>query len=222
MLYQAPFGIGNWAVAKSPQGLGVFKWSLHFYGYQRRADELHRAVDGAHVFSKTSVVAGDNWCWDRTLRAYRRLQLIGQSGFQQSQRHSDLAGEHAGHGGGGGGLTRCTLLAGSPVWESCIGQDQDLAATMFRVGTNTANLKGRLNFSIPGSTPTHIATLAGSNFGKTMATATNRPTNDANDTFIGFDQGLNAAGIGLSFGAPLSISEYIGKCGRRDQLEGKS
>ena len=51
------------------------------------------------------------------------------------------------------------------------------------------NLKGRLNFSTLGTGPGHIITLSDSDFQKTVATANNRPANDANDAFIGYDHG---------------------------------
>ena len=76
------------------------------------------------------------------------------------------------------------------------------------------NLKGRLNFSTLGTGPGHIITLSDSNFQKTIATANNRPTNDANDAFIGYDLGDGTpANIGISVGAPVSISNYIGNVG---------
>ncbi len=81
-------------------------------------------------------------------------------------------------------------------------------------GGQLTNLKGRLNFSTLGTAPGHIITLSDSNFQKTVATANNRPTNDPNDAFIGYDQGDgNPAHIGISFGAPQSISEYVGNVG---------
>jgi len=76
------------------------------------------------------------------------------------------------------------------------------------------NLKGRVNFSNLESGPGHIITLSDSNFQKTIATANNRPTNDADDSFIGYDQGDgNPTNIGISFGAPKSTSNYIGNAG---------
>jgi len=81
-------------------------------------------------------------------------------------------------------------------------------------GNSTLNLKGRLNFTTLGSGPGHIITLSDSNFQKTIATQNNRPTNDPNDSFIGYDRGDgNPAHIGVSFGAPLSLSNYIGNLG---------
>ena len=71
-----------------------------------------------------------------------------------------------------------------------------------------------MNFSTVGTAPGHIITLSDSNFQKTIATANNRPTNDANDSFIGYDQGDgNPANIGISLGAPQSISNYIANVG---------
>jgi hypothetical protein len=81
-------------------------------------------------------------------------------------------------------------------------------------GGKRPNLKGRLNFSTLGSAPGHILTLSDSDFAKTIATANNRPVNDPNDAFIGYDQGTgDAAQIGISFGAPKSLSNYIGNVG---------
>src|SRR4029077_9088720 len=76
------------------------------------------------------------------------------------------------------------------------------------------NLKGRMNFSTVGTAPGHIITLSDSNFQKTIATANNRPTSDANDSFIGYDQSNgDAENVGISMGAPKSLSNYIGNVG---------
>jgi hypothetical protein len=115
--------------------------------------------------------------------------------------------------------TRCILLPGSPIWHSCTGQDQDLAATLLHGkinqdgGLNTG-LKGRINLMTSGSGPSHFITLVDSNLGKTLGAAGNRPQNDANDTFIGHDSGNGSPlSIGLSFGAPVAISSYVGNVG---------
>ena len=81
-------------------------------------------------------------------------------------------------------------------------------------GGTKLNLKGRLNFPTLGTGPGHIITLSDSNLQKTVATPNNRPTNDANDAYIGYDQGDgNPSHIGISVGAPLSLSSYIGNVG---------
>jgi hypothetical protein len=81
-------------------------------------------------------------------------------------------------------------------------------------GGQKTNMKGRLNFATLGTAPGHIITLSDSNFQKTIATANNRPTNDINDAFIGYDQGDGGpANIGIALGAPKSLSNYIGNVG---------
>jgi hypothetical protein len=115
--------------------------------------------------------------------------------------------------------------AASPAWVQCEGsiappsnlyQQQ---ATIMLVKANqdgnlATNMKGRLNFGTLGSGPSHIITLSDSNFQKTIASADNRPSNDPTDAFIGYDQGNgDPSNIGISFGAPRSLSNYIGNVG---------
>ena len=112
----------------------------------------------------------------------------------------------------------------TPIWLSCyiamapsIFYQQGallLAAKPNQDGNGALNLKGRLNFPTLGSGPSHIITLSDSNFQKTIASQNNRPTNDSNDAFVGYDRGDgNPANIGISFGAPKSISSYIANIG---------
>jgi hypothetical protein len=120
---------------------------------------------------------------------------------------------------------QCLVAQGSPLWMSCftaalpssVLYEQNallLATKPNNDGGLRTNLKGRINLSSAGSGPSHFITLVDSNFAKTVASATNRPTNDANDTFIGYDQGSGPpSSIGLSFGAPQSISSYVGNVG---------
>jgi hypothetical protein len=113
----------------------------------------------------------------------------------------------------------------TPIWMSCFSTDYG-ASTLYEQpalllavkpnadGGTKVNLKGRLNFPTLGSGPGHIITLSDSNLQKTVATANNRPTNDTNDAYIGYDQGDgNPSHIGISMGAPLSLSSYIGNVG---------
>ncbi|MGA8491543.1 MAG: hypothetical protein WB711_14040 [Terriglobales bacterium] len=121
--------------------------------------------------------------------------------------------------------TNCSAVDGwTPIWLSCYtseapGTFYDQGAFLLAVKPNQdggllTNLKGRLNFPTLGTGPGHIITLSDSNFQKTIATANNRPSNDANDAFIGYDQGNgNPATVGISFGAPVSLSNYIGNVG---------
>ena len=119
----------------------------------------------------------------------------------------------------------CDAVGGwTPIWMTCI--SAMAPATYYRQGAlllavkpnadgnQMLNLKGRLNFLTLGTGPGHIVTLSDSNFQKTIATQNNRPDNDANDAFIGYDQGNgDPAQIGISFGAPKSLSNYIGNVG---------
>ncbi len=121
--------------------------------------------------------------------------------------------------------TNCDSLAGwTPLWLSCYSAMApsvfyEQGAFLLAVKPNgdgglRTNLKGRMNFSTLGTGPGHIITLSDSNFQKTIATANNRPSNDANDAFIGYDQGDgNPINVGISFGAPKSLSNYIGNAG---------
>jgi hypothetical protein len=112
------------------------------------------------------------------------------------------------------------------VWMSCysaMGPSQSfpqgsllLAVKPIFDGGTSLNLKGRINFSTLGTGPGHIITLFDSNFAKTIATGNNRPTNDLNDAFIGYDTSnsqANGSDVGISFGAPGSISHYIANVG---------
>ena len=90
-----------------------------------------------------------------------------------------------------------------------------------------AEPEGSSEFSTLGSAPGHILTLSDSDFAKTIATANNRPMNDPNDAFIGYDRETgDSAQIGISFGAPKSLSNYIGNVGDgkswKEQLTAKA
>jgi len=83
-------------------------------------------------------------------------------------------------------------------------------------GANNAGVKGKFNFQQINVRGHHIITLVDSNLYKTGATGGFRPPADANDTYIGLDN--TNAGVAnnfaqLAFGAPVSISNYIGNVG---------
>jgi hypothetical protein len=88
-----------------------------------------------------------------------------------------------------------------------------------RTGFPDENVKGRLNFmqSPAGSLgPFHIITLVDSDPAKTLADAIHRPSNDDKDTYIGLDVPAGGASLSqsqLAFGAPVSVSNYIGNKG---------
>lgn len=86
-------------------------------------------------------------------------------------------------------------------------------------GGPDGNVKGRLNFlNSPAAVvgPSHIITLVDSDPAKTLADAIHRPLSDDKDTYIGLDVPVGGAGFSqsqLAFGAPVSVSNYIGNKG---------
>jgi len=121
--------------------------------------------------------------------------------------------------------TTCLGVAGSPLWMSCLtgalppSTQYDQNALMLANKANNdgglrQNMKGRINLTTSGSGAGHLITLVDSNVQKTIATRNNRPQNDAQDTYIGYDHATgNPATVGLSLGAPVSISNYVGNVG---------
>jgi hypothetical protein len=122
-------------------------------------------------------------------------------------------------------MLKCVAVSGSPVWTSCLGSGAP-ATTVFtppatlmsnKIGNDGGmmkNQKGRLNFLESGSGPTHIVTLVDSLPDKTFAAQANRAANDSNDAFIGCDtKYCSGNSTGLTFGAPVSLSDYIGNAG---------
>jgi hypothetical protein len=111
------------------------------------------------------------------------------------------------------------------AWVSCLESEAgsvNAGATLLQSGQysvpDTAGLKGRLIFEqgLEGNiNGTHRITLVDSNPPKTLATPSMRPTFDANDTYIGLDNtaATSSSNAQLAFGAPVSISNYIGNAG---------
>lgn len=122
-------------------------------------------------------------------------------------------------------MLKCVIVSGSPVWTSCLGSGAPAITTFTPPATlmsnkiagdagKMKNQKGRLNFLESGSGPTHIVTLVDSFPGKTFAAQANRASNDASDAFIGCDTKYCSSDYtGLMFGAPVSVSNYIGNAG---------
>jgi hypothetical protein len=221
-MYQAPYGTGNWAVVT---------------GVTRAA----ACANGVCTFTDTQAARARYAVLATPPKYFPKLDLwpgglvIGPSGsgnsvaanasvsldFNDLNSTSIWQTNTLGLTGDTIDSTRCITMAGSPVWQTCTGQDNDLASTLLHNKTNQdgglaiyENLKGRINLMSAGSGPSHFITLVDSNLAKTLGAAGNRPQNDALDTFVGYDAGSGSAGsIGLSFGAPVSISNYIGNVG---------
>jgi hypothetical protein len=116
--------------------------------------------------------------------------------------------------------------AWSSIWMSCPAGDSvsnnfpPIGALLLQSGLASSDepggYKGRLNLMAPyaAMAATHLITLGDSNPAKTLATPGHRPSNDANDTWIGLDNPQAvASSFQLAFGAPVSISSYIGAVG---------
>lgn len=111
------------------------------------------------------------------------------------------------------------------IWLQCqggnsVGNDyQNVVGTVLQLSSSQSaagGLKGRLIFELPPGAetlPTHVITLSDSNPNKTLAAPGNRPTNDPNDSYIGYDGGYVPARMGMAIGGPVSISRYIGNTG---------
>ena len=113
----------------------------------------------------------------------------------------------------------------SSIWMSCPAGDsvsnnfKPIGALLLQSGTEVSDgtqggLKRRLNFLNPGPAlpATHLITLGDSNAAKTLATPGHRPSNDPYDTWIGLDNAnTDPTNFQLAFGAPVSISNYIGR-----------
>jgi hypothetical protein len=116
-------------------------------------------------------------------------------------------------------------LTGSPLLEQCVGGNSvgndypPVVGTLLQMsvtGGAPGGLKGRLIFELPPKAevgPTHVVTLSDSNPDKTLATPGNRPTNDPNDSYIGYDGGYFPSKMQIALGAPVAISRYIGNAG---------
>lgn len=216
---QAPFGTGNFAVVTNVARSAACSNAVCTFTDTQAPLQSYTVANAAYFplldFWPGSLILGANTDSNSLLASARA--------WMQSVPSNIVA--VAGTGQPSVISTSCDAVAKwTPVWLSCF---TAMAPTTFyqqgalllavkpnNDGNTTLNLKGRLNFPTLGTAPSHIITLSDSNFQKTIATQNNRPTNDPNDAFIGYDQGDgNPANIGISFGAPKSLSNYIGNVG---------
>ena len=217
---QAPYGIGDYAVATSvSRASACANGVCTFYGYTGSAAVLYGR--DSRLFSVAGLLAGEPGAGGKP--RFGECSGCGKGVGAEVHRATWLRVQ--GTGAPAVISTECQSVDGwTPLWLSCYtsmapGTFYDQGAFLLAVKPNQdsglfTNLKGRLNFPTLGSGPGHIITLSDSNFQKTIATANNRPSNDANDAFIGYDQGDgNPAHVGISLGAPVSLSSYIGNVG---------
>jgi hypothetical protein len=101
----------------------------------------------------------------------------------------------------------------TPTWISCASTPHPWTGMPIPIG-GLQNRKGKLILMGPGAAPGHIVTLVDSDPQKTIAHSMQRPPSDVTDSYIGFDSGDgNPAHVGISMGAPVSLSNYIGNTG---------
>ncbi|MFZ0683946.1 MAG: hypothetical protein WAM89_00255 [Terriglobales bacterium] len=118
-----------------------------------------------------------------------------------------------------GGYTSCVSSITAPPGGGVQNQSATILTDGGATGGGQALSKGRLTFSsTPFSSiaPHHIITLIDSQPALTQATPGYRPLASGNDTWIGTDVPSGGTGIGsgqLAFGAPVSITNYIGQTG---------
>ena len=217
---QAPYGSGNFAVVKSITREAACKSGVCTFT-DRQVDLLPYTVSPVTYFPKLSY-----WPGDFVLSA----SADSNSSFSGATLTIDslsaqivtVAGAHKPVVF----ANSCSPLGNwTPAWIMCAAQNFPpsafyeqgatiMAAKFQNDGGQRTNLKGRLNFVTLGTGPSHIITLSDSEFSKTVATANNRPPNDSDDAFIGYDSSdSNPKRVGISFGAPGSLSAYIGNVG---------
>ncbi len=216
---QAPYGTGNFAVAKN-----VSRASVCTNGVCTFTD-TQAALQSYTVATPVYFPLLDYWPGNLVLVASKdSASVLDAATAWVENAPADMVGVQ-GVNAPAVISTNCNSLGGwTPIWLSCYtsmapSTFYEQGALVMAVKPNQdgglrTNLKGRINFPTLGTGPGHIITLSDSNFQKTIATANNRPSNDANDAFIGYDQGDgNPAHVGISVGAPVSISSYIGNVG---------
>ncbi len=216
---QAPYGTGNYAVAA-----GVSRSSACSNGVCNFVD-TQAALQPYTVATPTYFPLLDFWPANLLLSSYVDSNNVLNAALARMETVPTDVVAVQGMAGPAVIADYCDpLYQWTPLWLSCYAtmtptNYYDQTALLLPVKPNSdgglrTNLKGRLNFPTLGSAPGHIITLSDSNFQKTIATANNRPSNDVNDAFIGYDQGDgNPAHVGISVGAPVSISNYIGNVG---------
>ncbi len=216
---QAPYGSGNYAVAT-----GLSRGSVCANGVCTATD-TQAALQAYTVAIPAYFPLIDYWPGSLVLTASRDSNSVLDVATAQVQSVPSNVVAAQGMAGPAVVSEYCDpLYSWSPLWVSCYGSRApgsfyDQGSFLLAVKPNSdsgqlTNLKGRLSFPTLGTAPGHIITLSDSNFQKTIATANNRPGNDPNDAFIGYDQGDgNPVHVGISIGAPVSISEYIGNAG---------
>lgn len=216
---QAPYGTGNYAVVTNVTRASACSNGVCTFTDTQAPLQSYTVAPAAYfpllTFWPASIVLGapsDSGSPLAGARAWLQNMVSGIASVSGTAQPSAFS-------------INCDALGyWTPIWLSCFSamapqtfhqQGAMLLAVKPNADANgSLNLKGRLNFTTLGTAPGHIITLSDSNFQKTIATQNNRPDSDPNDAFIGYDQGNgDPTIIGISFGAPRSLSNYIGNAG---------
>jgi len=199
----APSGTGNYAIATNISGSCGTNGMCTFTDTQAAPSSY--AVQSAQQFFPQF------WFWPANVALNNTVLLADQvwtnplAVASQGTMGVSIVAEQC-HSGG-------PSYRRSPIWINCLASENSggsgSMATVLQEqdwsnGGPAVNSKGRMNFGKPINVPNDLLTLQDSNFGKTMASAGGRPSNDAGDMAIGLDQ----TG-GLSERAATSISSYI-------------
>lgn len=219
---QAPYGTGNYAVATSVSRVSACTNGVCTFTDTQAALQSYTVATPSYFplldFWPGNLILSSDQDSNNAINAATAIVDTAGSGIVAVQGMQAQA--VAAH--------NCASIGSwTPAWISCVGSSYPPSAFYEQGGMLLAvkpnadagqktSLKGRLNFTTLGTGPGHIITLSDSNFQKTIATANNRPANDANDAYIGYDT-VNAYGdrrdVGISFGAPASLTNYIGNTG---------
>jgi hypothetical protein len=191
-----PSTVGHSGAPANYPAIGNYKGSLSFWP--------------GSLVSVSSTVKVDTEEWP----------VVGVGLYGAPIQTASICGMNSQTGGGGvaspGGYSNClaTTMAQNETQPSTILSDGPA------IGGGYSGLpKGRMIFETsPFATiePHHIITLIDSQPGLTQGTLGLRPPASANDVFIGTD--VASGGVGytlgqLAFGAPVSITNYIGQTG---------
>ncbi len=183
------------------------------------------AVTQPYTFSSASGTYGGNLAfWPGSIVAVNKSVAVDVEhgnvvGVGLSSGPLQVANRCLGYGQTSpGGYSACASSVTTPN-NSVPNQTATLLSDGSAAGGGQTLSKGRLNFTTsPWAVlqPHHIITLIDSQPALTRSTVGYRPPASANDVWIGTD--VPAGGVGLTagqlaFGAPVSISHYIGNTG---------
>jgi hypothetical protein len=152
-MYQAPYGTGNWAVAAGvTRASACANGVCTFTDTQAALSSFSVSASPPSYFPALPLWAGGlvlgpsvaGGSWPANASAYLEFNDLNSGGLWQTNTTGSL--------GDTVDSARCYLLPGSPIWQACTGQDQDLAATLLHTKSNQ---DGGLNTGLKGAPEFH-------------------------------------------------------------------